>query len=138
MGYDKAVTGTFVLPITLTSASLVGALGMEWSVTVKKSQVGEEPDGYGSHGKWSRVGVSDSRDCWSVLLDDEWKIYDHTRCKTTAWVIDLFRTSHHYERQQRVNAISTTFSAKIPKMKEVAIPLQMTKNCRIRVACGYG
>jgi hypothetical protein len=37
-GYDSAVTGTFFLPVALTGASLVGAVGMEWrSVKVKKS-----------------------------------------------------------------------------------------------------
>ena len=38
LGYDKAVTRTLFLPIALTYASLLGALGMEWgSVNVKKS-----------------------------------------------------------------------------------------------------
>lgn len=38
LGYDKAVTKTFFLPVALTCASLLGALGMEWrSVKVKKS-----------------------------------------------------------------------------------------------------
>lgn len=38
LGYDKAVTKTFFLPVALTCASFVGALGMEWrSVKVKKS-----------------------------------------------------------------------------------------------------
>ena len=38
LGYDMAVTRTFFLPVALTCASLVGAVGMEWrSVKQKKS-----------------------------------------------------------------------------------------------------
>ena len=37
LGYDEAVTRTLFLPLALTCASLIGALGMEWrSVKVKK------------------------------------------------------------------------------------------------------
>ena len=38
LGYDHAITRTFFLPLALTCASMLGALGMEWnSVKVKKS-----------------------------------------------------------------------------------------------------
>lgn len=38
VGYDKAVTQTFYLPVALTCLSLVGTLGMEWRSVKKKRQ----------------------------------------------------------------------------------------------------
>jgi len=38
LGYDKAVTQTFYLPVALTCLSLVGTLGMEWRSVKKKRQ----------------------------------------------------------------------------------------------------
>lgn len=39
LGYEMAVTKTFFLPVALTGASLIGALGMQWSsVQKRKSQ----------------------------------------------------------------------------------------------------
>lgn len=38
VGYDEAVTKTFYLPLALSCASIIGALGIEWkSVKAKKS-----------------------------------------------------------------------------------------------------
>ena len=36
MGYDKAVTQTFYLPVALTCVSILGSLGMEWRSVKKK------------------------------------------------------------------------------------------------------
>jgi hypothetical protein len=38
LGYDKAVTQTFYLPVALTCLSFLGTLGMEWRSVKKKQQ----------------------------------------------------------------------------------------------------
>lgn len=38
LGYDKAVTQTFYLPVALTCLTLVGTLGMEWRSVKKKRE----------------------------------------------------------------------------------------------------